>query len=219
MLKLVCAAALSALAVAPAMAQKAGDHPAKQTKEFDQSSIKEGLGVVKQGGQCTMTYVISAKGKAKGITADCTVPEMAPYVTTTVESAEWDPEIFDGSVFDSRPQRQIFKFGSQAPVGAPDPRGEKAPVLVKGLDGKEVERAIVKVGNKVERCDPKFTVGADGKAKDITANCTPQTLDPWILEALKKLEYTPGQKGGAPTDWPGMTMPMNLAANFAPGSH
>ena len=214
MLKWICAAALVAGLAAPAMAQKPGDHPAKQTKAFDQSSIQQGLAALKQGGQCTMTYVISDKGKAKNITSDCTVPEMAPYVTTTVETAEWDPEIFDGQAFDSRPQRQIFKFGSQQAAAPPDPRGEKAPVVVKGLDPKEIERAIGKVSAKVERCDPKFTVGANGKPKDVVPNCKPQQLDPWIADAIKNMEYTPGQKDGKPVDWPDMVQPMNLAVQL-----
>ncbi|HVY90268.1 MAG TPA: hypothetical protein VG942_15460 [Hyphomonadaceae bacterium] len=217
MLKWICAAALAAGFASPAMAQKPGDHPAKLTKPFDQSSIQQGLAALKQGGQCTMTYVISDKGRAKDIKADCTVPDMAPYVTKTVETAEWDPEVFDGQVFDSRPQRQIFKFGSQPAAGAPDPRGEKAPVVVKGLDANEVERAIGRValdGAKVERCDPTFTVGADGKTKDIVANCKPQKLDPLITDAIRKMEYTPGQKDGKPVDWPNMTQPMNLASSI-----
>ena len=81
-----------------------------------------------------------------------------------------DAEIFDGELFDSEPIKQTFKFGA---VSAPavDPRGEKAPVLVTGIEPKDVERAINRV-DKEGTCDVKYTVGADGKPKDIVPNCT-----------------------------------------------
>lgn len=209
MLKWICAAALVVAVAEPALAQKPKDRPLKMTKTFDTEPIKEGIRAVKQSGECVVTFVVSTEGKAKNAKADCTVADFAPFAIRAVESSEWDAEIFQGELFESDPIKQTFRFGAVA-AAPPDPRGEKAPVLVKAIDGKEVERAIAKVGEKVERCDPTFTIGADGKPKDIVPNCTPQALNPAILEAIKKMEYTPGQKGGQPTDWPGMQMPMNL---------
>ena len=213
MLKWICAVALVAAVAEPALAQKPKENrPLKMIKTFDTEPIKEGIRAVKQSGECVVTFVVSTEGKPKNAKADCTVPELAPYAIRSVESSEWQAEIFQGELFESDPIKQTFKFGAIA-AAPPDPRGEKAPVVVTGIDGKEVERAIAKVGGPVERCDPTFTVGADGKPKDIVPNCTPQALNPAITEAIKKMVYTPGQKGGAPTDWPNMQMPMNLGLN------
>jgi hypothetical protein len=208
MLKWVCAAALTLAVASPALAQKPADRPAKQTKPFDQTAMKEGMAVVKQGGECTVTYVVSKEGKAKDIKPDCTVPEMAPYVVRTLETADWTPEIFDGEIFDTEPIKQIFKFGGPA-APAVDPRGEKAPVLVKTVEPKDVERAISRTG-KEGTCDVKYTVGADGVPKDIQPNCSEEALNKHIAEAVARMKYEPGQKGGQPVDWPGMSMPMNL---------
>ncbi len=208
MLKWICAVALAVTAASPALAQKPADRPAKQIKPFDQTAMKEGIGIVKQTGECTVTYVVSKEGKAKDIKADCTVPEMAPYIVRTVETAEWEPEIFDGEIFDTEPIKQAFTF--TAAKQAADPRGEKAPVLVKGVEPKDVERAISRT-KKEGTCDVKFTVGANGSPKDIAPNCTEAALNPHITEAVSRMKYEPGLKGGQPTDWPGMSMPMNLS--------
>jgi hypothetical protein len=208
MLKWVCAVAFALTAASPALAQKPADRPAKQTKPFDQTAMKEGIGVVKQSGECIVTYVVSKEGKAKDVKADCTAPDMAPYIVRTVETGEWQPEIFDGEIFDTEPIKQAFKYTAAKP--AVDPRGEKAPVLVKGVEAKDIERAISKT-KKEGSCDVKFTVGANGSPKDIVPNCTEAALNSHIVEAVAKMKYEPGQKGGQPTDWPGLSMPMNLA--------
>ena len=57
----------------------------------------------------------------------------------------------------------------------------------------------------------KFTVGADGKPKDIVPELRSRAeYNALSLEAIAKMEFEPGQKGGQPTDWPGMSMPVNL---------
>jgi hypothetical protein len=210
MLKWICAVALAATAASPALAQKPKDRPAKQTKPFDQAAMKEGMAVIRKEGECIVTYVVSKEGKAKDIKPDCTVPEMGPYVARTVESAEWEPEIFDGEIFDTEPIKQIFKFaGSGGGAPAVDPRGEKAPVPIKGIEPKDVERAISRAG-KAGTCDVKYTVDANGVPKDIAPNCSEAALNPHIAEAVGRMRFEPGQKGGQPTEWPGMSMPMNL---------
>lgn len=218
MLKWICAVALAVAVASPAMAQKPKDRVMKQTKPFDIEIIKEGIKTVKQSGECTVTYIVSKEGKAKDSKAECTVADFAPFAIRAVESGEWQSEITGGEYWDSDPIKQTFKFGAVAGPAAVDPRGEKAPVVVTALDGKEIERAIAKVSGEkgsqpVDRCDPTFTVGADGKPKDIVPNCKPQQLNQYIVEAIKKMVYTPGQKGGQPTDWPNMTMPMSLGMN------
>src|SRR5689334_3091799 len=116
MLKCICAVALAAGLASPAFAQKTNlpDRPAKQIKEFDQGPIKEGIAALKQGGECSVQYIIGVNGKAKDITTDCSVPDMAPYVVRTIETGEWDPEIFDHEFFDSFPRKQSFKFGTSS---------------------------------------------------------------------------------------------------------
>jgi hypothetical protein len=211
MLKWICAVALmAALPAGEALAQqpKLKDRPLKRTKDFDTAAIKEGITAIKKNGECTVTYIVGTDGKAKDLTADCTVPEYAPYAIRAVQSGEWDAEITGGELFDSYPIKQPFRFGSVTQA-AVDPRGEKAPTMIKSVEPKDVERAINRVDQE-GKCDVKFTVGADGKPKDIVPGCEFPALDPHISEAIAKMRYEPGQKGGQPTDWPGMSMPMTL---------
>ena len=211
MLKWMCVAAAAMALTAPAFAQKTDlpDRTAKQIGEFDVTAMKEGNTALKLNGSCTAQYIVSVEGKAKDITMDCTHPEMAPYILRTIETGTWDPEVFDHDFFDSFPFRQVFNYGTGA--AGPDPRGEKSPVLETGVDPKAVQAAIKKVAQE-GTCDVKYTVGADGVPKDIVTNCTPADYDPLIAAAIAKMEFKPGLKGGAPTDWPGMSMPVKLSA-------
>ena len=214
MLKSICAAAFATAFTAPAFAQKTDlpDRPLKQTKAFDPAPLREGVGAIRQSGECTVTYIIDATGKPKDVKAECAPPEMAPYAAKMIETGAWEPEIFDHEFFDSYPQKQIFKFvGSAAPAVA-DPRGEKAPVVITDLSPNDINRAISMVG-KGGTCNLNFTVGADGNPKDIKPNCEPRELNPRINDAVKKMKYTPGEKGGKPVDWPNMTIPLNLTGN------
>lgn len=211
MLKWICAVALmAAVPAGEALAQqpKLKDRPLKRIKEFDTAPIKEGIAAIKQSGECTVTYIVGTDGKAKDAKADCTVADYAPYAIRAVESGEWEAEITGGELFDSYPIKQPFRFGSVTQA-AVDPRGEKAPTVKKGLEPKDVERAIARA-DKEGTCNVKFTVAADGKPKDIVPGCEFSQLDPHIIEAVSKMRYEPGQKAGQPVDWPGMTMPMNL---------
>ena len=212
MLKWICAVALlAAVPVGEAMAQpqeKLKDRPLKRIKDFDTAPIKEGIAAIKQNGECTVTYIVGTDGKAKDVTADCTVPDYAPYAIKAIQSGEWEAEITGGELFDSYPIKQPFRFGSVT-AAAVDPRGEKGPVLITNIEPKDVERAINRIDQE-GKCDVKYTVGADGKPKDIVPACDFPALDPHISEAVSKMRYEPGLKGGKPTDWPGMSMPMNL---------
>jgi hypothetical protein len=211
MLKWICAGALAVGLASPAFAQKTDlpDRPAKQIKDFDQTAMKEGIATLKASGECTVQYIVGVNGKAKDITTDCSMPEMGPYVTRSIETGEWEPEIFDHEFFDSFPVKQVFKFAAAPGAPAVDPRGEKSPVLVSGIEQKDIARAINQV-DKPGTCNVKYTVGADGKPKDIVPNCDPVAYDEKIIEAMKKMKFEPGQKDGKPTDWPGLNTPMNL---------
>jgi hypothetical protein len=59
-------------------------------------------------------------------------------------------------------------------------------------------------------CEVRYTVGANGKPKDIVPNCTPPEYNELIAAAVAKMVFSPGQKGGAATDWPGVSMPIKL---------
>lgn len=210
MLKWMCVAAAAMALAAPAFAQKTSlpDREAKQVGAFDVSAMKEGNTALKLNGTCSAQYIVSAEGKAKDITVDCTHPDMAPYIVRTIETGTWDPEVFDHEFFDSYPFRQVFNYGTGA--AGPDPRGEKSPALQQGLEPKDIQRAVLQV-NEDGACQIKYTVGADGKPKDIQPNCTPEVYNAPITAAVSKMEFKPGLKDGAPTEWPGMSMPLTFA--------
>lgn len=211
MLKWMCVAAAAMALAAPAFAQKTDlpDRTAKQIGQFDVTAMKEGNAALKLNGTCTAQYIVSVEGKAKDITMDCTHPDMAPYIVRTIETGTWDPEVFDHEFFDSFPFRQVFNYGTGA--ATPDPRGEQSPVLDTGIDVRDIQAAIKRV--KVEGvCAVKYTVGADGKPTDIAPNCTPEMYNDLITAAVAKMTFKPGLKGGAPTIWPGMSMPVKLSA-------
>lgn len=214
MLKWICAAAFAAAMAGPAFAQKTDipDRPLKQTTAFNDAPLKEGLAAIKQGGECTVVYIVGADGKAKDIKPECTPAEMAPYAVRLVETGAWQSEITGGEFFDSYPQKQVFKFGTVTNAAAVDPRGEKAPVILKEMKPEDIAAAVSRVRSGA-RCSVTLTVGADGKPKDIAPNCTPSDINSRINEAVKKMTFQPGLKGGQPVDWPNFQMPMNFAPN------
>jgi len=213
MLKWICAVAFASAFAAPAFAQKTDlpDRPLKQTKAFDSAPVKEGMATVKTAGECTVDYIVGVDGRPKDMKATCTPPEMGPFAIKMVETGEWQSEITGGEFFDSYPQKHAFKFGGSS-AAAVDPRGEKAPVITNDLAQADLNRAINKV-NKDGKCNLTFTVGADGKPKDIAPNCTPRDYDSPIGDAVKKMKFDPGQKGGKAVDWPNMVVPLNLTGN------
>ena len=209
---MVCALALAAFAAAPAFAQNTkttlADRPMKQIKDFDQEPIKEGIKATGQSGLCTATYIVGEDGHAKNIAVDCPSPDFIPYVVRAVEGAEWEAEVVGGYFFSSRPRKQMFKFGAVA--AAVDPRGEKPPAMIRGVQESDLKKVIDRLKQE-DRCDLKFTVGADGAPKDIQPNCTVEAANTPLIEAVAKMKYTPAEKDGAPTDWPGISMPVSIA--------
>ena len=139
MLKWMCLVAAATALATPAFAQKTDlpDRPAKQLNTFDVTAMKEGNATLKLNGSCTAQFIVSAEGKAKDITTDCTHPEMGAYVARTIETGVWEPEIFDHEFFDSFPMRQIFNYGTGV-GGVVDARGEKSPVMKTGVEPKDI---------------------------------------------------------------------------------
>lgn len=205
----MCAFGLALSVAAPAVAQKTDlpDRPAKRTSEFDFTAIREVNAVLQASGMCNVQFVVTASAELSDMSIDCTHPEMVPAIEKTMRAATWEAEIEDGEFFDSFPKREAFKYGAAPP--AVDPRGEKPPIMEDGLVPRDITRAIAEV-NEEGSCDVKFTVGANGKPKDIQPNCTPAAYNDKIIAAMGRMSYTPAQKGGQATDWPGLSMPLKL---------
>lgn len=205
----ICAVVISLGGAAPAFAQKTDlpDRPAKRLSDYDVAAMREANTLLKLNGTCTAQFIVTAAGELSDMAIDCTHPEMAPYIATTMQTAEWQSEITGGEFFDSYPMRERFNYGTGA--AAADARGEKPPVMETGLQPRDITKAIAEV-NEEGGCEVKYTVGADGKPKDIQPNCTPAAYNDKIIEAVGKMEFAPGEKGGQPTEWPGMAMPLKL---------
>jgi hypothetical protein len=209
------AAALCALAVgfaAQATAQKPPppeEVPAKVLTGPNIDAIKEGMAVVHEAGECKVTYVISKQAKLKNPKADCTIPEMAPFALKAMEAMTFQANTFDGSSFDSDEMVQPFKWTASG--GAPTGAGPTSPVLTTEPDKRAVGQAIERVKTP-GKCDVKFTVGADGKPKDIQPNCFPKQYDSLITKIVEKMVYTPGMANGKPVDTPNVQYPINLGA-------
>ncbi len=211
MLKTICVAAAALAFAAPALAQKPGDKLAKAVTGPDAAIIKEAVGTIKQAGECMVEFTIGKDGKPKDMKPTCSVASYEPYVLRAMAAVVYEPEIFDGEVFETEGAKQPFKFGvvaaAQSTTAAAP--GDKAPVKVKDVEPKDISRAINRL-NEAGACTGVFTVGADGKPKDIVPGCTPGKYDKLIGEALAKMRFTPGEKAGKAIDWPGMSMPLTL---------
>jgi hypothetical protein len=213
MLKLISTAALTiALAgvlAGPAIAQKPGDKLPVLVTGPDAGVIREAIDTVKAPGECTVEFVVGKDGKPKEMKPKCDNEAYLPFVERAMAKVLYQPEIFDGEIMDSEPKRQPFKFNvSAAPAAASQP-GDKAPVVIKDIDSGDLQRAMENV-DAPGSCNLTLTVGADGKAKDIMPNCTPDKYNRSITSAVKKMKFEPGQKGGNPIDWPNYKMPLSL---------
>lgn len=205
----ICAVALSLGVAAPAFAQKTDlpDRPAKRMSDFDPAAIIAANSTLQASGMCNVQFIVTASAELSDMSIDCSHPEMVPAIETTMRTATWQAEILEGEFFDSFPMREAFKYGTNP--AAVDPRGEKAPIMQDGIVPRDIEKAIAEV-NQEGACSVKFSVGADGKPKDIEPNCTPPEYNDKIVAAMGRMNYTPGEKDGAATDWPGLSMPIKL---------
>jgi hypothetical protein len=214
MKKLISVAAvcvgLAGVLAGPAMAQKPGDKLAKLVSGPDRDIVKEAVETVHAPGECTVLYVVGKDGKTKDIKPDCDNEAYNPYVVRAIESMTYEPEIFDGEIFESEPIRQAFKFGVEAAPEAAKPPGDTPPVPIKTIEPRDVKRALDRV-NEDGTCELSYTVTAAGKTADIVPNCTPSAYDPYILDAAKKLTFKPGQNAGQAIDWPNVQLPLNLS--------
>lgn len=207
MLKLMCAAGLAAVLALPAAAQT-GDRAPKQLTAADGAVVKEAVDALKEPGECMVTYTVGKDGKPKNMKADCTPAEYAPYALKAMATVTWLPEMVSGEIFETEGRKQPFKFG----VVAPPPDAEKPPVATVALDGTDINRALIKT-NAEGSCNMSYTVGTDGRAKDIVPNCTPRKFDKYIKEAVEKMRFTPGEKDGKPVDWPVTDQVLTLKKN------
>jgi len=204
-----CLIALAALAATPAFAQKPGDRLATQVKGPNAEVIREAVNTLRQPGECMVAFTVGTDGKPKDMKPNCTPAEYAPYALRAMETVEYLPEIFDGEIFETEGGKQPFKFGvAAAQSSAP---GDKQPVKVKDVEPRDIQRAI----NRIDQpgvCNVKMTVGADGRPKDVQPNCQPEAYNKPIAEAIAKMRFEAGQKGGQPVDWPDFAYPLNLSA-------
>ncbi len=207
MLKWLFGAGLALALAAPATAQKPGDHLAKALTGPDVEVVKEAVNAVKQPGECTVVFTIGKDGKAKDLKPTCSVDAYVPYVERAMATVTYDPEVFDGEVFETENVRQPFTFGVQKAAESSD----QPPQVITPLDGGDIGRAIARV-NKAGSCAMSWVVGTDGVPKEIKPNCTPQKFDPWIKKAIEKMRFKPGTKDGKPVDWPLNDQPLTLTA-------
>lgn len=203
------AVALMGMLAAPAMAQKPGDKLPVLVNGPDKDVIREAVQTVKAPGECTVEFIVGKDGKPKEMKPTCTNDAYLPFVERAMAAVVYEPEIFDGEIMESEPKRQPFKFGVSQPAAAPNQPGDKAPVVIKDIDNGDLQRAMENV-DAPGACNLTLTVGADGKAKDIEPNCTPDKYNKSITTAVKKMKFEPGQKDGKPIDWPNFKKPLSL---------
>ncbi|MEZ5936920.1 MAG: hypothetical protein R3C52_01720 [Hyphomonadaceae bacterium] len=194
-------------AASSAFAQDKETRPPKPLTQPDMAILQEAVDTVQKDAECRASYVITTEARPKDIVPNCSDPAYDPYVVRAIESMTYQFELFDGEPFDSDPLIYPFVFG-KAP-GAPAEDAGTPPVLKRSISPAELSRAIerAKTGGV---CDATFTVGVDGKPKDIHPNCDPAKLDKQIEKAIERMEYEPGMKDGKPVEWPDVKQPMNL---------
>ena len=208
MLKLVCGAALVALMAAPAMAQEEGEYRnPKPLTAPDMAILQEAADTVGAGAECVASYVIGTDARPKDIVPNCTNPAFDPYVVRAIESMTFQSEIYDDELFDSEPLKFPFNFGVREAAATEDGQPPKVKV---NLNGGDVSRAINRVDEEGV-CEVVFTVGADGKPKDVEPNCTPSAYDRYVSDIIEDMRYEPGMRDGAAVDWPNMSMPLKMS--------
>lgn len=218
-MRILLLVAAAFMAAAPALAQtpeekaKKVTRAAKQLTGPDVAIIKEAVNTIKLGGECMTVFTVGLDGKPKDIKPGCDPAAYDEWVVKAMASVTYTVELFLGEQFETEGMKQPFKFGAGAPAGAA-PAGAaasaiKEPVVIKGIEPKELSRAINKI-DEAGQCNAAFTVGIDGKPKDIVPNCTPDKYNQPIAEAISKTLYTPATKDGQPIEHK-VNLPMNLS--------
>ena len=207
MLKLICAAGLAAVMALPAFAQasKKEDRAPKQLTAPDAAVVKEAVETVKEPGDCMVTYTVGKDGKPKDLKADCTPAAYSPFALKAMATVTWSPEMVSGEIFETEDRRQPFKFG----IAAAPANADKPPTATVPLDGAEINRALIKT-NAEGSCNMSYTIGVDGKARNIVPNCTPPKFNSYMKEAVEHMRFTPGERGGKQVDWDVSNQVVNL---------
>jgi hypothetical protein len=110
-----------------------------------------------------------------------------------------------GEIFETEGIKQPFKFG----VAAAAPSNDKPPVATEPLNRADINRALDRV-NAEGTCNMSYTVGTDGKPKNIVPNCQPEKFDKFIKQAVEHMRFTPGERDGKPVDWDLTNQVLNL---------
>lgn len=195
---LAMSAGLQAVAQSPPQ-----EVPPKQLTGPNIEAVKEGLQTIHEAGTCTVTFIVSKKAEIKNKKADCSIPEMAPFVLKAMETVTYSPLTFQGDTFDSEPIKLPFSWpATQSQSGA-------APVVIKPMDprvGRNARDRVKKDGD----CKAVFTIGSDGVPKDIQMTCTPKDYERLMIPAVAEMRYKPAERGGKPIDLPNQEVTLKL---------
>ncbi len=208
MMKQICAAALMAAMISPAIAQekeKVEYRNPKPLTQPDMAILQEAVDTVGTEAECEAEYVISTEAKPISIVPNCSDDAYDPYVVRALESMEYQSEIYGFELFDSEPLKMPFVFKGTGPAAA----SGVAPKVSPNLNPRDIERANNRV-DEAGSCNVVFTVGLNGEPKDIEPNCEPTKFDSHIEEAIGRMRFEPGQKDGVEVEWPGMQIPLTL---------
>ena len=204
---LVAALAGTTLSGAAAAQEKCEYRNATRVSGPDMQIVQNAVNELAGGAECNAVFTVSTEGKPKDIEPNCSDPRYDPYIVKAVESMEFLPEIFDGELFDTEGVKQQFTFGVVAAEATED---GQPPKVKKEIEPRDIERAINRV-DKEGVCEIEYTVGVNGKPKDIQPNCDPSAFDDHIRTAIERMEYEPGMREGKAVDWPGVKMPLKLS--------
>jgi hypothetical protein len=219
MMRTLALAAMAACVAAPALAQETPRPPretraARQLTPPDPAPIREGVQALRQGGECDVVFTVSIQGKVENPRATCTPEGMAPYALRAMASVTYQPEVFMGETMETENVHQPFRWagpsGGAAAAAAPAAAAETPPVVTTPISPRAMQRAINRV-NRPGSCQATFTVGLDGKPKDIVPNCNPSAYNQLVKNIIEEMVYTPGRRGGQPVEWPNVTMPLTLS--------
>ena len=108
MLKWMCVVGCRWRSPRPAFAQKTDlpDRPAKQTTPFDIAAMKEGNTLLKATAPAPRSTSSRPRARPRTSRSTARIPKWRPMSSRTIETGEWEPEIFDDEFFDSDPIRQ-----------------------------------------------------------------------------------------------------------------
>ncbi len=86
---------------------------------------------------------------------------------------------------------------------------DRAAKQVTGPDAGAIREGLAAIGEDGE-CMVTFTVGKDGKPKDIKPECTPEAYAPYAVKAMATVEYLPEIFDGDTWDTEGVRQPFKF---------